>query len=403
MEKVLDVSELTRRIKKQLEVAEFSNIAVQGEISNFKHHSSGHMYFTLKDDTSAIRAVMFRSRARSLSFQPDNGSTVVAIGSVGVYEVSGQYQLYVDQLLPQGLGDLHLAFERLKEDLRQEGLFSAEYKKPLPRFPANIGVITSPTGAALRDIVSVINRRNPRVNVLVIPALVQGQQAPASLISALDLALTQELDLVIMGRGGGSIEELWAFNDEQLARKLFAYPLPVISAVGHETDFTITDFIADCRAATPSAAAELAVPDIAVVSKEINQQVERIRLRLSQIAREKRRTFEYLVASPALTKPFSRINQDRQQVDDLLSRAARGIKNYEEILRQRLGNQVGKLDSLSPLATLSRGYAVCQTEDGQVIKHYQEVKPGQQVSVILQAGKLRCSVRKGEKDNGLKV
>ncbi|MGB4266440.1 MAG: exodeoxyribonuclease VII large subunit, partial [Limnochordia bacterium] len=259
---VITVSELTKMIKAQLEQPQFSSIAVQGEISNFKHHTSGHMYFSLKDEGSKIKAVMFRSRNARLTFAPQDGDTVIVVGSLGVYEPNGEYQIYADQILPMGVGALHLKFEALKQKLADEGLFALERKKKVPFLPRKIGIITSPTGAAVRDCISVIRRRYPKMDVLVIPAVVQGEAGPASIVAALEQAGKRgDLDVIILARGGGSIEELWCFNDEDVARAIAACPIPVISGVGHETDFTIADFVADLRAPTPSAAAEMAVPD----------------------------------------------------------------------------------------------------------------------------------------------
>ena len=255
---------------------------VRGEISNFTRHTSGHMYFTLKDDAARIRAVMFRGQNRTLRFTPENGMLVLAFGSVGVYERNGDYQIYVEMLEPVGQGSLNLAFEQLKEKLGKEGLFAPERKRPLPRLPQKVALITSPTGAAVRDLINILRRRRPNLDILLIPALVQGEEAPESLVAALGTAgQISDLDLVIIGRGGGSLEELWAFNDERVARAIAASSHPVISAVGHETDFTIADFVADLRAPTPSAAAELAVPD----QNELTRDVLALRERLSRAAR----------------------------------------------------------------------------------------------------------------------
>ncbi|HHY09695.1 MAG TPA: exodeoxyribonuclease VII large subunit, partial [Firmicutes bacterium] len=313
----ITVSDLTAKIKEALDSAGLANIAVIGEISNFIHHSSGHMYFSLKDEASRIKAVMFRSRNQRLNFVPQNGDTLIAFGSIGVYEARGEYQLYVEALLPKGIGELHLAFEKLKSRLAEEGLFAAERKLPLPFLPAKIGVITSPTGAAVRDICQILNRRFPGVEILIIPALVQGKEAPASIKAALGKAQLTGADVLIVGRGGGSFEELSAFNDEEVARAIFASKIPVISAVGHETDFTIADFVADLRAPTPSAAAELAVP----VKSELKEQICGLKERLAAILERKikaeRRHLGQLAASAGLKRPQDGIRQLRQRVDEL--------------------------------------------------------------------------------------
>ena len=276
--KIISVSQVTGYIKEKLESdLILNNLWIKGEISNFKHHSSGHMYFTLKDRNSALRCIMFKSRNQSLDFAPREGMAVVARGSIAVYERDGQYQLYIEEMLPQGIGALYSAFLQLKDKLEKEGLFAPERKKPLPAFPKKIGIVTSPTGAAVKDIITVMTRRYPQVHIILIPVAVQGHEAPAQIAEGIRLANSIEgLELIIVGRGGGSIEELWAFNTEEVARSIESSSLPVISAVGHQTDFTIADFIADMRAPTPSAAAELAVPDCLQVRKHLNVLTQRL-------------------------------------------------------------------------------------------------------------------------------
>ncbi|HHX01465.1 MAG TPA: exodeoxyribonuclease VII large subunit [Firmicutes bacterium] len=396
---VITVSELTKMIKAQLEQPQFSSIAVEGEISNFKHHTSGHMYFTLKDQGSRIKAVMFRSRNARLTFAPQDGDTVIVIGSLGVYEPNGEYQIYVEQILPQGVGALHMQFEALKQKLAEEGLFAAERKKELPFLPRKIGIITSPTGAAVRDCISVIRRRYPAMDILVIPAIVQGEAGPPSIVAALELAAQRsDLDVIILARGGGSIEELWSFNDENVARAIAACPVPVISGVGHETDFTIADFVADLRAPTPSAAAELAVPDYSDLVQTVNQYNKQLVLAVEKMLQEKRQTVAYLTERRIFLRPEERIHQEQQRIDELTSNMSRTISHRLSITKQAFENLIGKLDSLSPLAVLARGYSVCQKMDQSVVTDANQVICGERVLVRLKSGSLLCQVEEGGSD-----
>lgn len=393
---VITVSELTKMIKASLEQPQFHNIAVEGEISNFKHHTSGHMYFTLRDETSRIKAVMFRSRNARLTFVPQDGDTVIVIGSLGVYEPNGEYQIYVDQMLPQGVGALHMQFEALKQKLAQEGLFAAERKRKLPFLPRKIGIITSPTGAAVRDCISVIRRRYPAMDILVIPAIVQGEAGPPSIIAALELAAGRsDLDVIILARGGGSIEELWSFNDENVARAIAACPIPVVSGVGHETDFTIADFAADLRAPTPSAAAELAVPDYRDLAQMVDQYMKQLIMTVEKTLHEKRQAVAYLTERRVFLRPEERIQREQQRIDELISTISRIMAHRFSITKQALENLAGKLDSLSPLAVLARGYAVCQKMDQSVVTDTRQVSCGEWVTVRLKSGSLLCQVEEG--------
>lgn len=394
---ILQVSELTAKIKEALDRPELQNVAVVGEVSNFKHHTSGHMYFSLKDETSRIRAVMFKGKNRRLNFIPQDGDMVVAVGTVGVYEASGDYQLYVDWLFPAGVGALNAAFEQLKSKLEKEGLFDQAHKKPLPFLPRTVAVVTSPTGAAVRDIISVARRRHPGVNILVVPALVQGTEAPASLVQALELAAQQpDVDVVIIGRGGGSFEDLAVFNDEELARAIFRCPKPVISAVGHETDVTIADFVADVRAPTPSAAAELAVPSYLDLVEHLSYLENSLRRTVLDKIRHGRRYVEQLIASAALRRPADRLRPLRMRVDELWTRLVSAAGQRIEAGRRSRDVLVAKLDALSPLTTLARGYAICQDSSGSVVTSFDQVQVGGEVSVRLKRGRLWCSVVKGE-------
>lgn len=388
----ISVSDLTKQIKHTLSGPLFQNLAVEGEVSNFVHHSSGHMYFSLKDSQSRIKAVMFRSRNQRLGFVPKNGDTLIAVGSVGVYEPNGEYQLYVDLLLPQGIGDLHQAFEQLKAKLESEGLFDPIRKRPLPALPQRVGIITSPSGAALRDILHVLTRRYPGVRALVFPALVQGEGAPASLIQALLLAQNSDCDVLIIGRGGGSFEELNAFNDEGLARAISQSSIPVVSAVGHETDFTIADFVADLRAPTPSVAAELVVPLQAELKNTVHSWQQRMVGSLQRKIRSDRRFLNQLMQNPVLQRPDHTVNQLRQKLDEMWTNLSRYERHKMVLRRGELGNLAGKLEALSPLQTLGRGYAICRDLEGEVIRQIDQVSDGEVVDVTLHKGRLRCKV-----------
>lgn len=335
---------------------------------------------------------MFRSRSSSVRFKVEDGLTVVARGDIGVYESAGDYQLYVDELYPAGQGALYLAFTQLKQKLAAEGLFAPERKRVLPYLPHTVGVITSPTGAAIRDIVSVIRRRNPMVSILIAPALVQGEGGPASVVAAIELMNQyKQADVLIVGRGGGSLEELWTFNEEAVARAIAASDIPVISAVGHETDFTIADFVADQRAPTPSAAAEMAVPEYAAMQQQVKQAQQRIARALDRRLDHLRERVRLLCASTVLTRPYDRINQTRLQVDDLYRQAEMAIDRRCSQNKADLKALAGKLDSLSPLATLGRGYAVCRlVSTGAVVKNALQVQPGTKLRVQLCEGEVLC-------------
>jgi len=392
---ILTVTQVTIYLKQLIETDQLlQKVWVRGEISNFKLHSSGHMYFTLKDQTSCLRAVMFRRENQWLKFQPYDGLEVVAAGRIAVYPKNGEYQLYVELMEAAGLGSLYLAFEQLKSRLAQEGLFAPERKKPIPVLPRKIGVITSPTGAAVRDIIRILHRRHPRVDILVIPAQVQGETAPASLVKALQIAGSlKELDLVIIARGGGSAEELWAFNDEAVARAVAACPHPVISGVGHETDFTITDLVADLRAPTPSGAAELSVPEITALANRIKLYTDNLYALFTRLCARKRAELERLVCRPVLRQPERWIAVRRQQVDEGKEELIRRMKLLLEDKRKLLRKEMARLDALSPLAVMKRGYSICLREsDGQVVKESGAVTPGEDLRILLSRGKLRAKV-----------
>ena len=393
------VSELNSYIKAMFDGNKtLASVTVRAEISNFVAHRSGHFYFSLKDSESQIRAVMFRSAAMNLKFQPENGMRLIVHGSVSVYPRDGSYQLYVNSMQPDGIGALYVAYEQLKAKLEGEGLFSASSKKPIPSIPRAIGVITSPTGAAVRDIINVATRRYPAVKIYVYPATVQGDGAEETLIRALDYFDSSSLvDTVIIGRGGGSIEDLWAFNGEKLARRIYDMKIPVISAVGHETDFTICDFVADLRAPTPSAAAELAVPDMRELmqmldfaleksSSAILRRLERLRERIADAA-------EVLSADTA----EELIQNKRDRVSDAFLRAGNilltGICEY----RNRLMLLSGKADSMSPLSVLARGYSIVE-KNKKSIANASELSLGDEVYIRLSRGKATAEIKQIEVD-----
>ena len=388
-EKVIgSVSRVNNYIKRLLDSKPvLNNIWVKGEISNCKRHSSGHIYLTLKDESSVLKAVMFRGSASTLDFEPVDGTTVIAHGRISVYEAGGSYQLYIEDMVLDGIGDLYREFEKLKAKLQEEGLFDNKFKKPLPKFPKRIGVATAPTGAAVRDIINVITRRYPMAEILIYPTLVQGNGAKESIVSAIEyFDSTKAVDTIIVGRGGGSIEDLWAFNEECVARAIFACKTPIISAVGHETDFTIADFVADFRAPTPSAAAEVSVPSIDELYRLIN--IYKSRMKNSVITRNEtfRRTLNRLIPR----NPQDKINQLSQKLDmriQTLEQVYRLNINYR---KRALSEHASKLDALSPLKTLNRGYSIAVNDDGKVLKKKSDFTKEMQFKLKLQDGDIDC-------------
>lgn len=390
---ILSVSEINGYIKQLLQQdAKLNSVLVHGEISNFTRHSSGHLYFSLKDQTGTIKCVMFRGNAQRLQFQPAHGMQVLIGGYVAVYERDGVYQLYVEQMLPQGAGALNIAYEELKKKLGAEGLFDTARKRPLPFMPQKIGIVTSPTGAAIQDMVSIIRRRNPAVDLYVVPAIVQGSEGAASICQSLDILYQQQMDVIITGRGGGSLEELWCFNEEAVVRKIAESPVPIISAVGHETDVTLSDFAADLRAATPSMAAELAVPVQAQLKEQIDLQLQGLIQRYEVYLRQKRMRLEHLAQHRLLQKPELLWQEAQQRLDE----QARQLEQYYEIYLQHKQQQIVKaaaqLDALSPLAILSRGYALCRDEKDTVVRDASQIEIGDTITVMLEHGKLYSTV-----------
>ena len=363
-----------------------------GEISNFKAHSSGHMYMTLKDDKSSIKAVMFRGNASKLKFMPFDGMKIIAFGSVSVFERDGAYQFYIENMQPDGVGSLSIAFEQLKEKLQKEGLFDTSAKKPLPKYPKTVGVVTSPTGAAFQDICNVLGRRWPMARIVISPALVQGETAPRSIVEAIeDLDSSGEADVIIVARGGGSIEDLWCFNDERVARAIFDAKTPIISGVGHETDFTIADFVADMRAPTPSAAAEIVVPDVLAERDHIMQLTMRSqKLMLNRIS-TLRTSLNLLTSRNVMQGPVALINERRLLLDNFVDRMNAAASAKVSGDRSNFVVLASKLDAFSPLKVLSRGYSITEGDNG-VINSVKDVNPGDKISIRLNDGTIRAEV-----------
>ncbi|HWJ76849.1 MAG TPA: exodeoxyribonuclease VII large subunit [Niallia sp.] len=437
----LTVYALTKYIKRKFDAdPHLHQVLVKGEISNFKQHSSGHMYFTLKDDKARILAVMFARQNQQIKFRPENGMKVLIKGSITVYESSGQYQMYVQEMQPDGIGDLYLAYEQLKKQLEQEGLFSDDHKKIIPKYPKTIGVITSPTGAAIRDVLTTIKRRFPIAKVIILPALVQGETAAPSIVRAINMAnemTDPNLDVLIVGRGGGSIEELWAFNEEIVARAIYQSRIPIISAVGHETDFTIADFVADLRAPTPTGAAELAVPHIEdLVERIFNRKTRLIRsmkekfelqkLRLNRI----QRSYAFRYPKVLYDQKLEQLDKQREQLIRNMQKVYEDKKSQQSLLTKQLGKNhpkqyietayqdivllqknlnrnvelitrlkkqeflsiIGKLDALSPLKIMERGYNVAYDDSGRLLSSVEQVKPHDHIEINFSDGKVEAEI-----------
>jgi exodeoxyribonuclease VII large subunit len=445
-QRYLSVTALTKYIKRKFDAdPHLRDIHVRGEISNFKQHSSGHMYFTLKDEKARILAVMFSSQARFMKFSPENGMKVIVKGEITLYEPSGQYQIYIKEMQPDGIGELFLAYEQLKSRLEKEGLFAIEKKKAIPPYPRTVGVITSPTGAAIRDIITTIKRRYPIVKILVFPALVQGENAAPSVSKAIEKANTlKEIDVLIVGRGGGSIEELWGFNEEMVARAIFASTIPVISAVGHETDFTIADFVADLRAPTPTGAAEMAVPHIEELMERVLQRQTRLMRVMNEKIRFEKERFNRTQKSYAFRYPHRLYEQKLEQLDKLTEMLIRGTSRLTTVKRGQLDqlrkqlirnhpreailegearltrtqkelnrnmlqilstkqndfNRVlATLNALSPLRVMERGFSLVYNDDNQLVKSIDQASVDESIQVQLSDGSLYCKVlEKKERD-----
>lgn len=388
---VATVSRVNNYIKRLIDSKPvLSDLWVKGEISNFKRHSSGHIYLTLKDEHSVLRSVMFRSAASTLAFTPSDGMKVAARGRVAVYEAGGAYQLYIDEMVPDGVGSLYLEYERLKKALAAEGLFDERHKKPIPRYPSRIGIVTAPTGAAVRDIINVATRRYPLAELVIYPALVQGAGAKESIVKGIEyFNAARSVDTIIVGRGGGSIEDLWAFNEECVARAIFASELPIISAVGHEVDFTIADFVADMRAPTPSAAAEISVPS----AIELQRVIALTRSRMLGAVRSRLENAALRLGRVLPKTPQDVINDCAQRHDMAMHRIETAYRLILSKSEGRLSEVCAKLNALSPLNTLARGYAIATLEDGTVLRKTEELTPGTDFELRLRDGAVGCTVR----------
>lgn len=369
------------------------DILVKGELSNFKAHSSGHMYMSLKDDSGVIRAVMFRSSAAKLNFKPQNGTKVIAHGRIGVYERDGQYQLYIDDMQQDGRGDLYAAFEQLKIKLDAEGLFDRAHKKALPKYPKKIGVVTAPTGAAVRDIINVLSRRFLYSDIILYPVLVQGESSAENIVEAIEyFNYSGKADVLIVGRGGGSIEDLWSFNDERVARAAYKSEIPIVSAVGHEIDFTILDFVADLRAPTPSAAAELVVPSQNELAEKFENVYKTMYRQSMRIIEKKRLQTDKCKDRAIFKNPLRNLDTERQYLDSLVQMLERNSAALISAKKQMAAETIAKLDALSPLGTLSRGYSFAKDDSGRVIKSVSQVGKGDKLTVRVSDGEFNAEV-----------
>lgn len=397
-QQVLSISQLNEYIRGKLDSDGLLNgVAVRGEISNYKVYPSGHHYFTLKDEASALKCVMFKGNAVRLRFRPDNGVKVIAMGKISVYPRDGVYQLYCTAMAMDGIGDLYAAFEQLKAKLAQQGLFDPAHKKPIPKYPGTIGIITSSAGAAIHDMLRILRKRYPLAQVRLLPVRVQGVEAPGEIAAAIKYANYHHLaDLLIVGRGGGSIEDLWAFNDERVAYAVYESEIPVISAVGHEPDVTISDFVADLRAATPSNAAELAVPDQDALRQQMDAMSMSMVSALNRQLKAARQHLNVLSESPALRSPTGYLDQKRQGLQLLGNRMVSSQTRIVEQKNRQFVALTAKLDAMSPLKVLTRGYAMAQTGDGSVLKSVGQVSPGDEITVTLGDGRLTAAVTEKE-------
>jgi exodeoxyribonuclease VII large subunit len=393
-ERIYTVTELTRQVKRRLE-SEWAALWVEAELANVKRHHSGHVYFSLKDERAQLRGVMFRAKAERLRFDPEDGQRVRVFGSLTVYEPQGTYQIQAVRIEPVGVGELEIAFRQLYARLEREGLFAPERKRPIPAHPETIGVVTSESGAAVRDLVSVIGRRAPHVRLVVRPARVQGPGAAEDIVAAIrELNDWDGADVLIVGRGGGSQEDLWAFNEEIVARAIHGSLTPVISAVGHEVDVTIADFVADLRAPTPSAAAELAAPDRRAARGELETRGRRLARAVSEVLRRRRERVMLLAGSSAFREPLEYVRRAGQDVDRLAERLETSARSSLERSRLRCDGLTGKLSALSPVAILERGYAIVRNADGGVVRASDDVESGDPVHVRLGTGALDCTVER---------
>lgn len=392
--KPVSVTDLNKYIKDKIANDEnLNNVFVKGEISNFKHHYTGHMYFTLKDENSLIKCIMFKTYTANLKFNPRDGMGVTVFGTVSVFERDGVYQIYCKAMQEDGMGDLYTKYEELKKKLEGEGLFSQLYKKSIPMFPKVVGVLTSETGSVIKDIINVSTRRNPNVYIRLLPVPVQGEGAWKKIVDAIEYMNKNNLaDVLILARGGGSLEDLWPFNEEGVARAIFESKIPVISAVGHETDFTIADFVADLRAPTPSAAAELAVPDIDELKRSIDGYKQRFKQALIKKIELMKLKYQKCMASKVFVDPLQKINENYLKVDMQVKRLDSTIQNIINKKKNGAIELITKLDTLSPLKTLTRGYAIAESSSGEIIKTAKKLNTGDEISLRFVDGKTNCKV-----------
>lgn len=415
-DKYLTVGALTRYIKYKIDSDEhLKTVFLKGEISNFKMHSTGHLYFSIKDETSKINAIMFSRNAKNINFTPQDGSKVLVMGRISVYESTGNYQIYVEEMLEDGVGNLYIAFEKLKAQLSKEGLFDEKYKKKIPKIPKKIGIITAPTGAAIKDILSTIKRRFPICETILFPSLVQGESASADIVKNLKLANTYDLDVIILGRGGGSIEDLWPFNEEIVAREIFDSRIPIISAVGHEVDFTIADFVADLRAPTPTGAAEMAVPNMIDLKNQIKQLNIRLNESINKKVKLKKIKLESLKNSFVIKNPMLIYENKKQKLDIIKETMIRLLKdkignnknkldmlknsfilknpdNLYKNKKTNLLNLIDKLELVNPLGVLKRGYSI-SNQDGHVIKSIKNIKKTKPLFIKLSDGEIETTIK----------
>ena len=400
-QQILSITQINEYIRSKMEADGLLNaVAVRGEISNYKVYPSGHHYFTLKDEGAALKCVMFKGNAMRLRFRPDNGVKVIAMGKISVFPRDGAYQLYCTAMAMDGIGDLYAAFEQLKRKLEAQGLFDPAHKKPIPKYPGVIGIVTSSAGAAIHDMLRILRKRYPLAQVRLLPVRVQGAEAPGEIAGAIRYANLHRLaDLLIVGRGGGSIEDLWAFNDERVAYAIYESEIPVISAVGHEPDVTISDFVADLRAATPSNAAELAVPDQDALRQTLDSMSSAMATALSRQLTAARRHYQLLSAHPALQSPVGYLEQRRRSLELLKNRLISAQNQSIGLRKQRYVAMTAKLDAMSPLKVLTRGYAMAQTQDGDVLRSVSQVRSGDRIRISLSDGALSADVTE-VKENG---
>ena len=400
-QQVLSITQINEYIRSKMDSdALLNNVAVRGEISNYKVYPSGHHYFTLKDEGAALKCVMFKGNAMRLRFRPDNGVKVIAMGKISVYPRDGAYQLYCTSMAMDGIGDLYAAFEQLKQKLEAQGLFDPAHKKQLPKYPGTIGIVTSSAGAAIHDMLRILRKRYPLSKVRLLPVRVQGVEAPEEIAGAIRYANIHQLaDLLIVGRGGGSIEDLWAFNDERVAYAIYHSDIPVISAVGHEPDVTISDFVADLRAATPSNAAELAVPDQDALRQTLDSMSSAMATALSRQLTAARRHYQLLSAHPALQSPVGYLEQRRKSLELLKNKLISNQNQQINTAKARYIAMTAKLDAMSPLKVLTRGYAMAQSEDGTVLRSVSQVNTGDTITISVSDGSISAAVTE-VKENG---